>query len=52
MNSYVKPTIVDHGDLKTLTAASLLGPFYDCNARPGNPVIDDDKGSSQMPNCP
>jgi hypothetical protein len=51
MNSYVKPAIVDHGDLKKLTAASLLGPFYDCNARPGNPVIDDDKGSSQTPSC-
>jgi hypothetical protein len=51
MKTYEKPTVVDYGDLKTLTAASLLGPLYDCNARPGNPVIDNDKGTAQNPSC-
>lgn len=49
--TYTKPEIVDLGDLKSLTEASMLGPYYDCNAMPGGPVLDNDKGSSQNPSC-
>ena len=52
MKTYEKPTITDFGGLKALTAASLNGQYYDCNARPGLPIHPFDQGSVQNPVCP
>jgi hypothetical protein len=51
VKTYEKPRVVDYGDLKKLTAASLTGQFYDCNARPGFPINPLDQGSIQNPVC-
>lgn len=52
MNNYEKPEVTDLGDLQAMTAAMLQGPYYDCNARPGQLINPLDQGSTQNPVCP
>jgi hypothetical protein len=52
VKNYEKPEVTDLGDLQEMTAAMLQGPYYDCNARPGQLINPLDQGSTQNPVCP
>jgi hypothetical protein len=53
MTEYTRPAVTDFGTLRDMTAANILGGFFDCNARPGEPVPPNFQTSQPGPiDCP